>query len=144
MIKRNNKVCICCGTSYEYCNSCAEYAHLPQWKNIYDKIECKVIFDVATDYKANKITKEEGKEILSKYDLRNIEMRESLQKVTNEILENDIVETISENLEILETEEVLHLVSEERDTENKTEKEMPVIKKQSKSKSVKTKSVIKK
>lgn len=92
-MKKDNRTCICCGTTYKYCSGCAEYAHLPQWKNIYDKIECKVIFDVATDYNIKHITKEEGKKILSQYDIKNINIKESLAKVINEILGNEVFAT---------------------------------------------------
>lgn len=96
-MKKDNRICICCGTSYKYCNSCAEYASLPQWMNIYDKIECKVIFDVASDYNAKHITKEEAKTILSKYDIKDINMKESLAKVINEISGNN--NTVKTNTE---------------------------------------------
>ena len=85
-MKKDNRKCICCGLTYKYCNSCVEYAHLPQWKNIYDKVECKVIFDVVTDYVANAITKEEAKEKLIGYDIKGITVKESVAKVINEIL----------------------------------------------------------
>lgn len=91
-MKKDNKVCICCGETYKYCNSCAEYASLPQWKNIYDKIECKVIFDVATDYISQSITKEEAREKLNNYDIKNINIKESIKNVINEILDGEKIE----------------------------------------------------
>ena len=109
-MKKDNRVCICCGTSYRYCSGCAEYAHLPQWKNIYDKIECKVIFDVATDYNAKLITKEEAKTILSKYDVKNINMKESLNKVINEILGDNTIKTNAEKPVEKNTEKVKETV----------------------------------
>lgn len=98
-MKKDNRTCICCGTAYKYCNTCAEYAHLPQWKNIYDKVECKVIFDVATDFCAKLITKEEAKEKLGEYDIKNIQMKESLAKIINEILGSKVVKAIPEKVE---------------------------------------------
>lgn len=89
-MKKDNRKCICCGTTYKYCNSCVEYASLPQWKNIYDKVECKVIFDVVTDYVAKSITKEEAKEKLSEYDIKGITVKEPVEKVLNEILDINI------------------------------------------------------
>lgn len=109
-MKKDNKVCICCGTSYKYCSECAEYASLPQWKNIYDKIECKVIFDVATDYNAKHITKEEAKVMLSKYDIKNINMKESLNKVINEILGDNTIKTNAEKPVEKNTEKVKETV----------------------------------
>lgn len=97
-MKKDNKVCICCGTTYKYCSGCAEYIGLPQWKNIYDKIECKVIFDVATDYNAKHITKEEAKKKLSEYDIKGINMKESLAKIINEILGSNIATTTTEKV----------------------------------------------
>ena len=119
-MKKDNKVCICCGTTYKYCSGCAEYAALPQWKNIYDKIECKVIFDVATDYNAKHITKEEAKKLLGKYDIKNINMKESLAKIINEILNNTTfaVEKTAEKNEVeVEAEELVekHITEESVD-----------------------------
>lgn len=95
-MKKDNRICICCGKAYKYCSSCAEYASLPTWKNIYDEIECKVIFDVATDYLANSITKEEAKKKLNAYDIKNITMKESIAKVINEILGSSEIEKVNE------------------------------------------------
>lgn len=108
-MKKDNKVCICCGTTYKYCSGCAEYVGLPQWKNIYDKIECKVIFDVATDYNAKHITKEEAKKKLGEYDIKGINMKESLARIINEILGSNIA-TVTEKVaekEVVESEKAV-------------------------------------
>lgn len=120
-MKKDNRVCICCGNSYKYCNSCSEYATLPQWKNIYDKIECKVVFDVATDYNAKQITKEEAKAMLSEYDVKNITMNESLAKIINEILGSNTVKV--EKTETKVEEKATEVVGK---TNEKTVKEEPV------------------
>ena len=58
------KKCTACGTTYEYCNSCAEFKTQPSWKNIFCDEDCKKIFMAVTDYKAGEITAEEAYDIL--------------------------------------------------------------------------------
>lgn len=122
-MKKDNRTCICCGTSYKYCSGCAEYAHLPQWKNIYDKVECKVIFDVASDYCAKHISKEDAKAKLEEYDIKKIKMKESLANVINEILGSKVVSAIAEKTEEkAETKEEKVEAVKEESSKDKVEK----------------------
>lgn len=69
MAKKNNRKCICCSEEYRYCNSCAEDRMKEPWNSIYHNANCKDIFNIASDYLANAITKEEAKEKFDKCDL---------------------------------------------------------------------------
>lgn len=63
------KKCLCCGTTYSYCNNCWDYRGLPTWMNSFHDENCKDIFQICTDYNFKLLTKEQAKEALSKCDL---------------------------------------------------------------------------
>ena len=66
MMRTNNKTCIVCGEVYTYCPNCAQFAHLPKWKNIFHNENCKKLFETVSDFKQNEITIDEAKEKIKK------------------------------------------------------------------------------
>lgn len=68
---RYPKKCLCCGTTYSYCNNCWDYRGLPTWMNSFHDENCKDIFQICTDYNFELITKEEAKKLLSACDFSN-------------------------------------------------------------------------
>ena len=84
---RHNRVCLTCGKSYTYCNSCTDDIHLPVWKNIFDTENCKNIFEIVSDYEQKVIDKEKAKNKLLKYDLSNKgEFKPHVKKIIEEII----------------------------------------------------------
>lgn len=69
MVRRKNKVCVVCGKEYEYCNRCKADANQPTWKAIYDNENCRKIMNVATEFVAGHIDKDEAKKELDTCDL---------------------------------------------------------------------------
>lgn len=63
--------CLCCGTSYSYCNNCYDFRNYPLWMNSFHNENCKNIFETCTNYNFKLITKEQAKKDLSNYDLSN-------------------------------------------------------------------------
>lgn len=63
--------CLCCGTSYSYCNNCYDFRNYPLWMNSFHNENCKNIFETCTNYNFRLITKEQAKKDLSNYDLSN-------------------------------------------------------------------------
>lgn len=114
-MKKNNKICICCKSTYTFCPSCAESKNLEMWRNIYHNENCKNIFNTASDYLAGAITKEEAKQ---KFDACDLSYK---NKLHNKIVEaindvygvkvetNNVVETVAE----VKEEVVEHKVSVE-------------------------------
>lgn len=68
---RYERKCLCCGTSYSYCNNCWDYRGLPAWMNSFHDENCKNVFETCTDYNFKLLTKEQAKDALSKCDLSN-------------------------------------------------------------------------
>ena len=81
----NERRCIVCGKNYVFCPRCPGGANLPSWLSIYDKEECKSIFDVCSSYKNGHLKK--GDALIK---LRSISLPQHLndeyQKLVDEIL----------------------------------------------------------
>ena len=87
---RYERKCLCCGTSYSYCNNCWDYRHLPAWMNSFHDENCKNIFEICTDYNLKLLTKDQAKSALSKCDLSNRDsFSDCVQRDLNVILVED-------------------------------------------------------
>ena len=70
MAKLNRK-CLCCSTRYSYCPSCSRAdALLPTWHAEFCSEECMTLWQTATKYNMNKLTKSEAKDIISNLQLK--------------------------------------------------------------------------
>ena len=79
------RICTTCGAEYEYCPYCDEYAHLPKWHFMWDKEECKDLFDAIVSYNVDKTPIQNVKDVLDKYDITdfskyNTEIRKFLEE----------------------------------------------------------------
>lgn len=102
MAKKNNRKCICCSVEYRYCNTCSEDKMKPIWYTIYHNENCKDIFNIASDYLAGAITKEEAR---YKFDLCDLSYKNKLH--------NKIVEAINAVYEVkVETENTVEVAVE--------------------------------
>ena len=78
--------CYTCGAEYDYCPSCARSAGEPRWKLLFDKEECRDVFDVLSAYNMNLISDAEVKEVLDahgvkSYDGYKASIKKQLQKI---------------------------------------------------------------
>jgi len=91
MAKRHAKICTVCGKHYQYCNSCAQYAHLPLWMSAFCSEKCMNIFDVSGRYNIGEYSKEEAKEILDKLGVSkdDVFVSAGVTKSMNEIYSAD-------------------------------------------------------
>nr|DAH39509.1 MAG TPA: hypothetical protein [Caudoviricetes sp.] len=72
MAKLNRK-CLCCSTRYSYCPSCSRAdALLPTWHAEFCSEECMTLWQTATKYNMNKLTKSEAKGIISNLQLKPV------------------------------------------------------------------------
>lgn len=72
MAKLNRK-CLCCSTRYSYCPSCSRAdALLPTWHAEFCSEECMTLWQTATKYNMNKLTKSEAKDIISNLQLKPV------------------------------------------------------------------------
>lgn len=85
-MRNKTRSCVVCGTEYMYCNNCREFNHLPVWMSIYHDENCKNIMNIATEYAANNITKEDAKASMDKCDLTHRKnFSDSVARVVDEI-----------------------------------------------------------
>ena len=104
-MRKNKRICICCGNEYEYCTHCGDSKKEPRWKTNYDDYGCKVAFQTVTDYLAKEITLEEARENLKSTELKyRDQFIPSVTKYVNEIL-GDKKNTEVKNNEVINTKE---------------------------------------
>lgn len=85
-MKKRTRKCIVCGTEYTYCNNCKSHASQPSWMAIYHDENCRNIMNIATEYMAGNIAKEEAKEQLDLCNLKNKKnFKESVVRAVDEI-----------------------------------------------------------
>lgn len=69
---KNNKKCIVCGAEYSYCNSCSKDRQKPRWMNLFEKEDCKIIFEIGQAFEDGKINATEASKKLEGKDLSKI------------------------------------------------------------------------
>lgn len=105
--------CITCKTHYEYCTRCSEFDHLPKWMWMYCSDNCRTIFNVATDYHAGDMNKEEAMEKLSNCDLSKREQfNDSVARVLDKLFEQESSDAKVEKVVANEISEELPLAAE--------------------------------
>ena len=70
---RYERTCTLCGRAYKYCNSCSKDKLKPVWYNLFDRENCKDIFQALNDYNFELITKEEAAQRLNQCDLSEVD-----------------------------------------------------------------------
>ena len=62
------KTCSICGTEYKYCNNCKSDMCQPRWKFLFDKENCKNIWEIINGYKTYALDANAAKKALDKCD----------------------------------------------------------------------------
>ncbi len=110
-----NKICLCCGKKYSYCTSCHTPTADTYWKNMWDTENCKKVFMIISDYKANVLTADEAKNKLAECDISDKNsFKDSIVKALKEI------GAVSDKKEVTSVEEVA--VENKNDTDFKPKK----------------------
>lgn len=86
---RRQRECYLCGESYKYCSTCSQDRMKPSWMAEFHSENCKNIFDIATRFNMNLLTKEEAKAAMEKCDLTN---KENFKSYVQRDLENIFAE----------------------------------------------------
>ena len=81
---KNLRKCYTCGAEYDYCPSCSGGG--PEWKLLWDKEECKDIFEAISAYNLDLATADEVKAVLDEYGVKSYtgfraNIRKDLQKI---------------------------------------------------------------
>ena len=128
-----NKTCLVCNKQYHHCYSCPTDLQHPSWMELFDKENCKNIFNILSRHGQKMIINEEAKELLNQCDLSQKDnfadnIKNHINQifcidVNEEINEEQIVENVVENIEeeiTVSNETVVEEVVEEETTENTT------------------------
>ena len=67
--KKFERHCTVCGTSYQYCSQCSDFAHLPRWMDAYCSEDCKDIYNITAGWLNGWDSKEVEVARLTKIDL---------------------------------------------------------------------------
>ena len=88
---KKNRTCLCCNTTYSYCPTCGTQDRLkPTWMTEFCSEECKNLWETATKYYMNLISKEKAKEIISGLSLKpHTEYVECVQRDLKNILKEE-------------------------------------------------------
>jgi len=79
----NERICIVCGSKYNYCSRCPGADKKQTWKNIYDTEDCMTLFNVCSSFKNNRISKNEANK-----QLKDIKIPTQLKKEYQDIIDS--------------------------------------------------------
>lgn len=78
--------CKCCGSSYSYCGNCGTDSNKPKWMVLFDKEECKSLFDAISGYNMGIKSKEDIDSVIEKYNITNYEKyNDGIKSVLNNV-----------------------------------------------------------
>ena len=88
---KKTRTCICCETQYSYCPTCGGQDKLkPTWYTEFCSEECKDLWETATKYNMNMISKEDAKELISVLELKpHTDYVECVQRDLKNILKEE-------------------------------------------------------
>ena len=86
---RRTRSCYLCGSKYDYCPTCSQDKMKPSWMAEFHSENCKNIFDIATRFNMQLLTKEEAKAAMEQCDLTN---KENFKSYVQRDLENIFAE----------------------------------------------------
>ena len=78
--------CYTCGAEYDYCPGCANSSGGPEWKLLWDKEECKDIFEALSAYNLDLATADDVADVLDAYEVKSYDgfkdnIKAELQKI---------------------------------------------------------------
>ncbi len=95
---RNERTCVICGKTYEYCPNCSAYDNEPRWKFLFDTKTCKDIYGVLNAYKAESISADQARSKLSRLDpTRTIVQDSGFKQITRELFAKPAVDEKKNN-----------------------------------------------
>lgn len=99
-----NKKCMVCGKAYKYCNTCPSDLNSPSWKMLFDKENCKNIYNILSARTANKLTDQEAVNQLNQCNLSEKDnYNEKIIAYINRLLDSVKEEKIVESEKNIET-----------------------------------------
>jgi hypothetical protein len=88
-----NRICKTCGKEYYFCSHCEKTLNSPQWMLMWHDINCKKVFEIASEYAQGRMTKKEANKELKSCNLNvYYTFKESIRNVLDEIMTEEKVD----------------------------------------------------
>lgn len=92
-----NRICICCGKSFYFCNKCDASSKNTGISMVFDTQECKELSNVISGYLMNKNTVADIKTVLEKYNVTDYsKYKQSVKDILNELFPKKVIQEIKE------------------------------------------------
>lgn len=80
------RICVACGTEYDYCPKCSKYANAPKWMWKCDTEVCNELFDAVSAYKMGLKTLEDVRNVVQNNNIIDYsKYSNGIQKTLNEL-----------------------------------------------------------
>lgn len=87
-----NRICKTCGKEYFFCSHCEKSLNSPQWMLMWHDENCKMVYEIASDYAQGRISKKDAKERLAKCDLKVLyTFNENIRNILEDIMAEEKV-----------------------------------------------------
>ena len=91
-MSKANVTCKTCGKEYFFCSHCEKSLNSPQWMLMWHDLNCKKVFEIASDYVQKRISKSEARSRLKDCDMSvYYTFKENIRIILEEIMAEDKV-----------------------------------------------------
>lgn len=88
-MKSKPRICVTCGTTYEYCPKCSIDADKPVWMVAFHTEECRKVYNIIARYNTNDLSKEDAKKELGNIVSRKVKFSAPIQEKIDEIMKEE-------------------------------------------------------
>lgn len=88
-MKSKPRICVTCGTTYEYCPKCTKDADKPVWMVAFHTEECRKVYNIIAKYNIGDVTKEDAKKELADAVTHKTRFTKPIQDKVNEIMKEE-------------------------------------------------------
>ncbi len=91
-MKSKPRICVTCGTAYEYCPKCSKDADKPVWMVAFHTEECRKVYNIIARYNTTDLSKEDAKKELSDIVSHKVSFSAPIQEKIDEIMKEETVQ----------------------------------------------------
>lgn len=91
-MKSKPRICVTCGTTYEYCPKCTKDADKPVWMVAFHTEECRKVYNIIARYNTTDLSKEDAEKELTDIVSHNIKFATPIQEKIDEIMKKETVQ----------------------------------------------------
>ena len=91
-MKSKPRICVTCGTTYEYCPKCTKDADKPVWMVAFHTEECRKVYNMIARYNTTDLSKEDAEKELTDIVSHNIKFATPIQEKIDEIMKKETVQ----------------------------------------------------